>query len=128
MGLFLYPQTYKSGGNRIAFEGLINLNKNNMIQSKKYKITLDYKVYESDNLHELEKLAVNYSIQEEGFPLYLNKYNYSFYPIDFMQNIYEPENIVWLIYNNHLHIHVNVDLVTKKELKEFRKIAYNQFL
>jgi hypothetical protein len=91
-----------------------------MAQNKKYSITLDRSVYESDNLNQLEQLAKDYSIKEG--------YDDIMYPIDFMQNIYEPENIVWLIYNNELHIDVNVDLLTKKELKEFRKIAYNQFL
>ena len=96
-----------------------------MIQSKKYKITLDYKVYESDNLHELEKLAVDYSIQEEGFPLYLNSYNYNFYITEFTHNIYEPENIFWLIYNNYDVIEVRKDLLTKQDLNYIKQNSYD---
>jgi len=85
-----------------------------MAQSKKYSITLDRSVYESDDLNQLEQLAKAYSIKEG--------YDDIMYPIDFMHNMYEPENIIWLIYNNELHIDVRKDLLTKKELKEFRKL------
>jgi len=96
-----------------------------MAQEKKYKITLDYKVYESDNLHELEKLAIDYNIQEEGFPLYLNSYNYNFHITEFTHKIYEPENIFVLTYNNYEHIEVRKDLLTKKELNFIKQNTYD---
>jgi hypothetical protein len=114
VGLFSYPQTYKSGGNRIAFEGLIYINKNNMIQEKKYSITLYWEIYTSDNLEELEQLAKDFSISEE-----FDEMNEI---VDFKKSVYndENENLYSIVYDNGIEIETYINMLAPEELDYFK--------
>jgi hypothetical protein len=84
-----------------------------MIQEKKYSITLDRSVYESDDLNQLEQLAKDYAISEG--------YDEMGEIVDFKKSddYDEEENIYSIVYDDGIEIEVAINLLTPEELEYF---------
>jgi hypothetical protein len=84
-----------------------------MTQSKKYSITLDRSVYESDDLNQLEQLAKDYAISEG--------YDEMDEIVDFKKSddYDEEENIYSIVYDDGIEIEVYINLLDPDELDYF---------
>jgi hypothetical protein len=85
-----------------------------MTQSKKYSITLDRSVYESDDLTQLEQLAKDYAISEG--------YDEMDEIVDFKKSddYDEEENIYSIVYDDGIEIEVYINLLDPDELEYFK--------
>ena len=85
-------------------------------QDKKYSITLDRDITESNNLNELEMLAIEYCITD-------GKYEFDTKAGDvikissLLKYDYTHENEYTLVYDNHIEIQVNLALLNEEELR-----------
>jgi hypothetical protein len=84
--------------------------------NKKYSITLDRSIYESNNLDELEKLAIDYCINEE-YDCFDTKAGDVIKISSIEKHEWEAENIYSLIYDNLIEIEVNVDALDVNDWK-----------
>jgi hypothetical protein len=84
--------------------------------NKKYSITLDRSIYESNNLNELEKLAIDYCINEE-YDCFDTKDGDVIKISSIEKHDWEAENIYSLIYDNLIEIEVNLALLNEEELR-----------
>jgi len=76
--------------------------------NKKYSVTLDRSVYESNDLKQLEKLAIDYCIKiDEGCEEYNTNGVIKISSIE--KHDWEAENIYSLIYDNLMEIEVNIN-------------------
>lgn len=96
-------------------------------QDKKYSITLDRSIYESNNLNELEKLAIDYCINEE-YDCFDTKYGDVIKISSIEKHDWELKNVYSLIYDNLIEIDVNVKILDVKDWKflisELTKIKF----
>ena len=77
--------------------------------NKKYSITLDRSIYESNDLNELEKLAIDYCINIDEYDCFDTK-DGDVIKIDSIEkHDWESDNIYSLIYDNLIEIEVNVN-------------------
>ena len=85
-----------------------------MTQSKKYSITLDRSVYESDDLTQLEQLAKDYAISEG--------YDEMDEIVDFKKSddYDEEENIYSIVYDNGIEIETYINMLAPEELDYFK--------
>jgi hypothetical protein len=84
--------------------------------NKKYSITLDRSIYESNNLNELEILAIDYCINEE-YDCFDTKDGDVIKISSIEKHEWEAENIYSLIYDNLIEIDVNVDALDVNDWK-----------
>jgi len=96
-------------------------------QDKKYSITLDRSIYESNNLNELEKLAIDYCINEE-YDCFDTKDGDVIKISSIEKHDWELKNVYSLIYDNLIEIDVNVKILDVKDWKflisELTKIKF----
>jgi hypothetical protein len=85
-------------------------------QDKKYSITLDRSIYESNNLDELEKLAIDYCINEE-YDCFDTKAGDVIKISSIEKHDWEADDIYSLIYDNLIEIEVNLALLNEEELR-----------
>ena len=79
--------------------------------NKKYSITLDRSIYESNDLNELEKLAIDYCINIDEYDCFDTK-DGDVIKIDSIEkHDWESDNIYSLIYDNLIEIEVNVNVL-----------------
>lgn len=77
--------------------------------NKKYSITLDRSVYESNDLNELEKLAIDYCINIDEYDCFDTKDGDVIKISSIEKHDWESDNIYSLIYDNLIEIEVNVN-------------------
>ena len=96
-------------------------------QDKKYSITLDRSIYESNNLNELEKLAIDYCINEE-YDCFDTKDGDVIKISSIEKHDWELKNVYSLIYDNLIEIEVNVDALDVNDwmflINELTKIKF----
>ena len=85
-------------------------------QNKKYSITLDRDITESNDLTYLEKLAIHYCHNDGYFEFYDNTKDVIKIS-SLLKYDYTHENEYTLIYDNFIEIQVNLDLLDAEELK-----------
>lgn len=85
--------------------------------NKKYSITLDRSVYESNDLNELEKLAIDYCINIDEYDCFDTKDGDVIKISSIEKHDWEAENVYSLIYDNLIEIEVNIDLLNEEELR-----------
>ena len=84
--------------------------------NKKYSITLDRSIYESNDLNQLEKLAIDYCIEiNEGLEEYNANGMIKISSIE--KHDWEADNFYSLIYDNQIEIDVNVDALDVNDWK-----------
>lgn len=85
-----------------------------MTQNKKYSITLDRSIYESDDLKQLEQLGHDFAISEGYDPL--TKI------VEFVKSVYydQDENIYTLVYDDGIEIEVYINLLNPEELEYYK--------
>jgi len=76
-------------------------------KDKKYSITLDRSIYESNDLNQLEKLAIDYCINEE-YDCFDTKDGDVIKISSIEKHDWEADNFYSLIYDNEIEIDVNV--------------------
>jgi hypothetical protein len=95
--------------------------------NKKYSITLDRSVYESNNLDELEILAIDYCINEE-YDCFDTKDGDVIKISSIEKHEWEAENVYSLIYDNLIEIEVNINALDINDWKflisELTKIKF----
>ena len=77
--------------------------------NKKYSITLDRSIYESNDLNELEKLAIDYCINIDEYDCFDTKDGDVIKISSIEKHDWEADNIYSLIYDNLIEIEVNVN-------------------
>ena len=96
--------------------------------NKKYSITLDRSVYESNDLNELEKLAIDYCINIDEYDCFDTKDGDVIKINSIEKHDWESENIYSLIYDNLIEIEVNVNALDVKDwmflIGELTKIKF----
>lgn len=81
---------------------------------KKFSVTLDRSIYESNDLNQLEKLAIDYCIKiDEGCEEYNTNGVIKISSIE--KHDWEAENIYSLIYDNLMEIEVNINALDVKD-------------
>lgn len=97
-------------------------------QDKKYSITLDRSIYESNNLNELEKLAIDYCINIDEYDCFDTKAGDVIKISSIEKHDWELKNVYSLIYDNLIEIDVNVKILDVKDWKflisELTKIKF----
>ena len=96
--------------------------------NKKYSITLDRSVYESNDLNELEKLAIDYCINIDEYDCFDTKAGDVIKISSIEKHDWESDNIYSLIYDNLIEIEVNVNALDVKDwmflIGELTKIKF----
>ena len=96
--------------------------------NKKYSITLDRSVYESNDLNELEKLAIDYCINIDEYDCFDTKDGDIIKISSIEKHDWESDNIYSLIYDNLIEIEVNVNALDVKDwmflIGELTKIKF----
>lgn len=96
--------------------------------NKKYSITLDRSVYESNDLNELEKLAIDYCINIDEYDCFDTKDGDVIKISSIEKHDWEADNIYSLIYDNLIEIEVNVNVLDVKDwmflISELTKIKF----
>ena len=96
--------------------------------NKKYSITLDRSVYESNDLNELEKLAIDYCINIDEYDCFDTKDGDVIKINSIEKHDWESDNIYSLIYDNLIEIEVNVNALDVKDwmflIGELTKIKF----
>lgn len=96
--------------------------------NKKYSITLDRSVYESNDLNELEKLAIDYCINIDEYDCFDTKDGDVIKISSIEKHDWEADNIYSLIYDNLIEIEVNVNALDVKDwmflIGELTKIKF----
>jgi|688.fasta_scaffold202382_1 hypothetical protein len=96
-------------------------------QDKKFSITLDRDITESNNLNELEMLAIEYCITEE-YDCFDTKAGDVIKISSIEKHDWEADNFYSLIYDNHIEIDVNIDALDVNDWKflisELTKIKF----
>ena len=77
--------------------------------NKKFSVTLDRSVYESNDLNELEKLAIDYCINIDEYDCFDTKDGDVIKISSIEKHDWEADNIYSLIYDNLIEIEVNVN-------------------
>ena len=93
--------------------------------NKKYSITLDRSVYESNDLNQLEKLAIEYCINIDEYDCFDTKDGDVIKISSIMKDDYMEENEYTLVYDNLIEIQVNLDLLDAEELRFIIKQIFN---
>ena len=93
--------------------------------NKKYSITLDRSVYESNDLNQLEKLAIDYCINIDEYDCFDTKDGDVIKISSIMKDDYMEENEYTLVYDNLIEIQVNLDLLDAEELRFIIKQIFN---
>lgn len=83
--------------------------------NKKYSITLDRSVYESNDLNELEKLAIDYCINIDEYDCFDTKDGDVIKISSIEKHDWEAEGIYSLIYDNLIEIDVNITALESKD-------------
>jgi hypothetical protein len=96
--------------------------------NKKYSITLDRSIYESNDLNQLEKLAIEYCIKIDEYDCFDTKDGDVIKISSIEKHDWEAENFYSLIYDNLIEIDVNVDALDVKDwmflISELTKIKF----
>lgn len=96
--------------------------------NKKYSITLDRSVYESNDLNELEKLAIDYCINIDEYDCFDTKDGDVIKINSIEKHDWEADNIYSLIYDNLIEIEVNVNALNVNDwmflIGELTKIKF----
>jgi hypothetical protein len=96
--------------------------------NKKYSITLDRSIYESNDLNQLEKLAIEYCIKIDEYDCFDTKDGDVIKISSIEKHDWEAENFYSLIYDNQIEIDVNVDALDVKDwmflIGELTKIKF----
>ena len=96
--------------------------------NKKYSITLDRSIYESNDLKQLEKLAIDYCINIDEYDCFDTKDGDVIKINSIEKHDWEADNIYSLIYDNLIEIEVNVNALDVKDwmflIGELTKIKF----
>jgi hypothetical protein len=97
-------------------------------QDKKYSITLDRSIYESNDLNQLKKLAIDYCIEiNEGLEEYNANGMIKISSIE--KHDWEADNIYSLIYDNLMEIEVNINALDCNDweylISELAKVKFH---
>ena len=96
--------------------------------NKKYSVTLDRSIYESNDLNQLEKLAIDYCIKiDEGCEEYNTNGVIKISSIE--KHDWEVDNIYSLIYDNLMEIEVNINALNCNDweflISELAKVKFH---
>lgn len=96
--------------------------------NKKYSVTLDRSVYESNDLKQLEKLAIDYCINIDEYDCFDTKAGDVIKISSIEKHDWEAEGIYSLIYDNLIEIDVNITALESKDweylFSELTKIKF----
>jgi hypothetical protein len=97
-------------------------------KDKKYSVTLDRSIYESNDLNQLEKLAIEYCINEE-YDCFDTKDGDVIKISSIEKHDWEADNIYSLIYDNLIEIEVNINALDCNDweflISELAKVKFH---
>ncbi len=97
--------------------------------NKKYSITLDRSIYESNDLNQLEMLAIDYCINIDEYDCFDTKAGDVIKISSIEKHDWEAENVYSLIYDNLIEIEVNINALDCNDweylISELAKVKFH---